>query len=115
MRCRQSARLTPAAAIRINTSPAFGSGTGRVAGTSISGPPGALIWITVCAAGTFASMAILSSGAVAVSNPKLFPILWFVQSAANQQQIPVSVVPHVLLGPLYIIRLRQFDVVVEFA
>src|SRR5215831_17249609 len=35
--------------------------------------------------------------------------------AANQQQIPVSVVPHVLLGPLYIIRLRQFDVVVEFA
>jgi hypothetical protein len=47
MRCRQSARLTPAAAIRINTSPGFGSATGRVAGTSIWGPPGALISMTV--------------------------------------------------------------------
>src|SRR5271170_2998273 len=55
MRCRQSARLTPEAAIRINTSPAFGSGTGRVAGTSISGPPGALISITVWVAGILAS------------------------------------------------------------
>src|SRR6516162_5422586 len=55
MRCRQSARLTPAAAMRINTSPALGSGTGRVAGTSISGPPGALISMTVCVAGMLAS------------------------------------------------------------
>src|SRR6267154_4689969 len=55
MRCRQSARLTPAPAIRINTSPAFGSGTGRVAGTSTSGPPGALISITVWVAGMLAS------------------------------------------------------------
>src|SRR5229473_6240037 len=55
MRCRQSARLTPAAAIRINTSPASGSGTGRVAGTSISGPPGALISMTVWVAGMLAS------------------------------------------------------------
>src|SRR5438105_3788485 len=56
MRCRQSARLTPAAAIRISTSPAFGSGTGRVAGTNISGPPGALISITVWVAGMLASI-----------------------------------------------------------
>src|SRR5271156_3588118 len=55
MRCRQSARLTPEAAIRINTSPAFGSGTGRVPGTSISGPPGALISITVWVAGILAN------------------------------------------------------------
>src|SRR5712672_3455091 len=55
MRCRQSARLTPAPAIRINTSPAFGWGTGRVAGTSISGPPGALISMTVWVAGILAS------------------------------------------------------------
>src|SRR6266478_8965563 len=57
MRCRQSARLTPAAAIRISTSPAFGSGTGRVAGTSISGPPGALISMTVWVVGILASTA----------------------------------------------------------
>src|ERR1700732_4585339 len=55
MRCRQSARLTPAPTIRINTSPALGSGTGRVAGTSTSGPPGALISITVWVAGMLAS------------------------------------------------------------
>jgi len=60
MRCRQSARLTPAAAIRIKTSPALGSGTGRVAGTSISGPPGALISMTVWVAGMLASIEILS-------------------------------------------------------
>jgi hypothetical protein len=57
MRCRQSARLTPAPAIRIKTSPVFGSGTGRVAGTSISGPPGALISMTVWVAGILASTA----------------------------------------------------------
>src|SRR6202045_1368499 len=55
MRCRQSARFTPAPAIRINTSPAFGSGTGRGAGTSISGPPGDLISMTVWVAGILAS------------------------------------------------------------
>src|SRR5215472_6088717 len=60
MRCRQSARLTPAAAIRINTSPPRGSGTGRLAGTNISGPPGALIWMTVWVAGMLASIEILS-------------------------------------------------------
>ena len=60
MRCRQSARLIPAAAIRINTSPAFGSGTGRIAGTSISGPPGALISMTVWVAGMLASIEVLS-------------------------------------------------------
>jgi quercetin dioxygenase-like cupin family protein len=32
-----------------------GSGTGRIAGTSISGPPGALISMTVWDAGIFAS------------------------------------------------------------
>src|SRR6516225_10667550 len=60
MRCKQSARLTPAPAIRINTSPAFGWGTGRVAGTSISGPPGALISMTVWVAGMLASIEVLS-------------------------------------------------------
>src|SRR6516162_6171532 len=60
MRCRQSARLTPAAAIRINISPGFGSGTGRVAGTSTSGPPGALISMTVWVAGMLASIEVLS-------------------------------------------------------
>src|SRR5438067_3549661 len=60
MRWRQSARLTPAPAIRINTSPSFGSGTGRVAGTSISGPPGALISMTVWVVGMLASTAVLS-------------------------------------------------------
>ena len=43
--------------MRISTSPAFGSGTGRVAGTSTSGPPGLLISITVWVAGMLASMA----------------------------------------------------------
>src|SRR5579885_815426 len=63
MRCRQSARLIPAAAMRISTSPAFGSGTGRVPGTSTSGPPGVLISITVCVGGMFAStIAPLVSG-----------------------------------------------------
>ena len=57
MRCRQSARFTPAAAMRISTSPAFGSGTGRVAGTSTSGPPGLLISMTVWVAGMLASTA----------------------------------------------------------
>ena len=57
MRCRQSARFTPPAAMRISTSPAFGSGTGRVAGTSTSGPPGRLISITVWVAGMLASTA----------------------------------------------------------
>jgi hypothetical protein len=48
--------VDPAApAIRINTSPDFGSRTGRVAGTSISGPPGALISMTVWVAGILAS------------------------------------------------------------
>src|SRR6516162_7980424 len=60
MRCKQSARLTPPAAIRISTSPAFGSGTGRVAGTSTSGPPGALISMTVWVAEILASIRILS-------------------------------------------------------
>src|SRR5271169_1206583 len=60
MRCRQLARLTPASAIRINTSPGFGSGTGRVACTSTSGPPGALISMTVCVAGMLASIEVLS-------------------------------------------------------
>ncbi len=55
MRWRQSARFTPPAAMRISTSPGFGSGTGRVAGTSTSGPPGLLISITVWVAGMLAS------------------------------------------------------------
>jgi hypothetical protein len=58
MRCSVSARLIPAPAIRISTSPAFGSGTGRIAGTSTSGPPGSLISITVWVAGILASMAL---------------------------------------------------------
>src|ERR1700733_14382559 len=45
----------PAAAMRISTSPALGSGTGRVVGTSTSGPPGLLISMTVCVAGMLAS------------------------------------------------------------
>jgi hypothetical protein len=91
MRCRQSARLTPAAAIRINTSPSFGSGTGRVAGTSISGPPGALISMTVCVAGILASTnnSLFLGGAV--GNLQLSQILLFAASAANQQQILLSV------------------------
>src|SRR5262249_27255349 len=60
MRCKQSARLTPAAAIRINTSPGFGSGTGRVAGISTSGPPGHFISTTVWVAGILASIEVLS-------------------------------------------------------
>ena len=43
----------PAAAMRIKTSPAFGSGTGPV--VSISGPPGAFISMTLWVAGMFAS------------------------------------------------------------
>jgi hypothetical protein len=38
----QSAWLTPAATMRIKTSPGFGVGTGRFSGTSTSGPPGLL-------------------------------------------------------------------------
>src|SRR6516162_10267475 len=55
MRWRQSARFTPPAAMRISTSPGFGSGTGRVVGISTSGPPGLLISITVWVAGMLAS------------------------------------------------------------
>src|SRR6476469_4432322 len=45
-RCRQSGRLTPAAATRINTSPGFGCGTARVATRNPSGPPGRAISTT---------------------------------------------------------------------
>src|SRR5580700_3762813 len=58
MRCSVSARLIPAEAMRISTSPAFGSGTGRVPGTSTSGPPGDLISMTVWVAGMLASIAL---------------------------------------------------------
>src|SRR5262245_25497911 len=48
-RCMQSGRLTPAAATRISTSPAFGCGTDRLTSFNTSGPPGweistAFIW-----------------------------------------------------------------------
>jgi hypothetical protein len=43
--------LTPAAATFTSTSPAPGCGTGRRSGTSISGPPGARMAITVISAG----------------------------------------------------------------
>src|SRR5580704_9850355 len=62
MRWRQSARLIPAPVMRINTSPAFGSGTGRVPGTSTSGPPGDLISMTVWVAGILASICLPFSG-----------------------------------------------------
>jgi hypothetical protein len=39
--------LTPAAATFTNTSPEASAGSGRSCGTSISGPPGALIAMTV--------------------------------------------------------------------
>src|SRR5579859_25068 len=42
--------------MRISTSPAFGSGTGRVPGTSTSGPPGDLISMTVWVVGILASI-----------------------------------------------------------
>src|SRR5690606_8147778 len=52
MRCRTSGRLIPAAATLISTSSWPGSGTGRVVGTSISGPPNSLISIAVIVFGT---------------------------------------------------------------
>src|SRR5437588_446037 len=44
-RCMMSGRLTPAAATRTSTSPALGSGTGRLTRRRTSGPPGAAISI----------------------------------------------------------------------
>ena len=51
IRCRQSARLMPALATLTRTSPAAGFGTGRVPGTSDSGPPGCGISIAVIVSG----------------------------------------------------------------
>src|ERR1700730_4332899 len=44
-RCMMSGRLTPAAATRMRTSPARGSGTGRSTSRSTSGPPNPAISI----------------------------------------------------------------------
>ena len=46
-----SGRLTAVAATLIRISPSFGCGTGRVVGTSASGPPGFLISTQVIVAG----------------------------------------------------------------
>src|SRR5215468_11196216 len=51
MRCITSGRLTPAAMTFSSTSPAPGSVTGRCSGTSISGPPGERMAITVMLVG----------------------------------------------------------------
>jgi hypothetical protein len=47
-----SGRLTPVAATLIRSSPSLGCGTGRVVGTSASGPPGFLISTQVIVAGS---------------------------------------------------------------
>ena len=46
-----SGRFTPAAATFTSTSPSAGCGSGRCSGTSMSGPPGARMAITVIWAG----------------------------------------------------------------
>ena len=46
-----SGRFTPAAATFTSTSPSAGCGSGRCSGTSMSGPPGARMAITVICAG----------------------------------------------------------------
>src|SRR6267142_5722775 len=51
MRCITSGRLAPAAATFTSTSPSAGGITGRCSGTSISGPPGERMAITVMLVG----------------------------------------------------------------
>src|SRR5262247_2357875 len=51
MRCITSGRLTPAAMTFTSTSPGPGCVTGRSSGTSISGPPGERMAITVMLVG----------------------------------------------------------------
>ena len=52
----------PAAATSISTSPGPGSGTGRVAGTSTSGPPGSRASMTVMVFGSIAFLCTLKVG-----------------------------------------------------
>jgi hypothetical protein len=51
MRWSTSGRFTPAAATWMTISPGPGFGTGRVQGTSTSGPPGALMHMAVMVSG----------------------------------------------------------------
>src|SRR6202042_779826 len=56
LRCRTSGRLTPAAAMRISTSPAAGCGTARVTARSTCGGPGSAISMAVMVAAVMAPM-----------------------------------------------------------